>query len=376
MLKIDKKCQIHRQKTYLCVVENIGHILNNYRKQKSISLINLSSETGIDAGLLSKYERSLRIPSDAHLQILANFHSVDFQELKKYQLAERIYSMLVDEPSGVDAFILAEPRIQYISQKSYKEQLSYSTAIANKLKALDGLRDEYNALSKENEVHIAKSRDNFALRYTYESNKIEGNTLTLSETMMVVKEGITISGKSVAEHLEAINHQEAIDLMSDLVYEEVDFNKRILLQLHGLILRGIDRKNAGKYRDINVRIMGAEHVPPEPLLVPDLMDDYFSFYKQAKGNVHPVILAAEMHERLVTIHPFIDGNGRTSRLVMNLILLMNGYPIAILKGDQQSRLRYFAALEQVQTDGNPQDFYNLVIDHLVDALKEWISLLK
>ena len=95
MLKIDKKCQIHRQKTYLCVVENIGHILNNYRKQKSISLINLSSETGIDAGLLSKYERSLRIPSDAHLQILANFHSVDFQELKKYQLAERIYSMLV-----------------------------------------------------------------------------------------------------------------------------------------------------------------------------------------------------------------------------------------------------------------------------------------
>ena len=120
----------------------------------------------------------------------------------------------------------------------------------------------------------------------------------------------------------------------------------------------------------------SSHTPPEPYLVPKLMEDYFHFYETNVMRIHPVILAAEMHERLVTIHPFIDGNGRTSRLAMNLILMMNEYPVAILKGDQDSRLSYFKALELVQTDANPIPFYQLIIDRLEATLLEYIELLR
>jgi Fic family protein len=107
-----------------------------------------------------------------------------------------------------------------------------------------------------------------------------------------------------------------------------------------------------------------------------MMEDYFIFYQSAFKKIHPVLLAAQMHERLVTIHPFIDGNGRTARLVMNLILAMHGYPLAILKGDQNSRLAYFKALENVQVNGNPESFYELIIEALTHTLEEHIHLLQ
>lgn len=350
--------------------------LKELRTASGYKMKDVVVRTGIDQSLISKFEKGTRIPTDQQLRLLAACYAVDYATLKKLQLAERVYDLVRGEQFGYDALIAAESRLEYMTKRQLHDQLKISSKTSVLLDKLDDLQQQYALLTVNGgDTHTNKVREHFALSYTYESNKIEGNTLTLSQTMMVIKEGITISGKSVNEHLEAINHSEAISLMYELVDGRAPYDRRVLMDMHALVLRGIDRHNAGRYRKVNVRILGAEHIPPEPYLIPQLMQDYFMFYEQYGRSGHPVIIAAEMHERLVTIHPFIDGNGRTSRLVMNLILLMHGYPIAVLKGDQASRLAYFDALQKVQVDGDPEPFHHLVIKRLIASLEEHIDLL-
>jgi Fic family protein len=365
------------KKYYLCgMEEKMNILLKTLRLQQKLKMREVFDLTGIDQALISRFENGSRVPSDEQIEALSKCYKVDYNVLKKYQLVEKIYQILAHEPMGYEAWMATEPRIEYLATKKIEDQINISAKIQASLRELDYLKVELDGLRYPQDIHLNKVDEHFALQYTYESNKIEGNTLTLSETMMVVKEGITISGKSVNEHLEAINHSEAIELLFDFVKNKVEFKESILLQFHGLILRGINRPNAGRYRSVNVRITGAEHIPPEPYMIGPLMEEYFAFYRASHKALHPVLLAAEMHERLVTIHPFIDGNGRTSRLVMNLILAMHGYPMAILKGDQDSRLKYFKALEAVQLDGEPEPFYQLVVDAVQRTIKERIHLLK
>jgi len=218
-------------------------------------------------------------------------------------------------------------------------------------------------------------RDALQLEFLYESNRIEGNTLTLRETQLVVNEGLTISGKSLREHLEAINHNEAILFVEELISKKIEFSESVLKQLHALVLHGIDRENAGIYRRVPVLISGSRHVPPPPLLLNDLMSGFFDFYTQQKTTLHPVVLSAELHERLVTIHPFIDGNGRTARLVMNLVLLQHGFPLAIISGDTDGRMAYYNALERVQTHQDKSAFIELIAEKVHHALKRYIDIL-
>lgn len=240
------------------------------------------------------------------------------------------------------------------------------------LQQIDNLKSEYDQFRNLDNFKIQEA---LAIEYTYESNRIEGNTLTLQETQLVIEKGLTISGKPLKEHLEAINHNEAIDFISDLVNKKEPLNKRNLLQIHAIILKSIDRENAGIYRKVPVLISGSNHTPSQPYLVQKLMEDYFILYEENKNNLHPVILSAEMHEQLVTIHPFIDGNGRTSRLVMNLILLQNGFPIANIKGDTDSRMKYYNALENSRAD-NKEEFILLIAELVKESLERRIKLLK
>ncbi|RYU93108.1 Fic family protein [Emticicia agri] len=219
-------------------------------------------------------------------------------------------------------------------------------------------------------------RDALAIEYTYESNRIEGNTLTLRETDLVINKGLTIGGKSMREHLEAINHKDAIDYIKEIAQSHIDLSERVIKDIHALILRGIDKENAGTYRKLPVMISGASHIPPQPYLLEKLMEEYFEFYEASKYTLHPVILAAEMHERLVSIHPFIDGNGRTSRLVMNLLLVRNGYPITNIKGDTQSRLQYYEALETVQMEENKNSFIEFIAVEVKKSLEHYLKLLR
>lgn len=236
---------------------------------------------------------------------------------------------------------------------------------------IDTLKEQLSLLREQQSDKVAKA---FDIEYTYESNKIEGNTLTLQETALIIEKGLTIGGKSLNEHLEATNHYFAIDFIKEIAKDREPITERNVLSIHKLILQSIDNKNAGAYRSVQVLISGAKHVPPQPYLIQKEMENLFIWYSENKEVLHPVELAALMHEKLVTIHPFIDGNGRTARLLMNLILLQHGYPIAILKGDAESRLQYYHTLETAQMEHNNAPFITLIAENLLNTMKRIIEI--
>lgn len=214
----------------------------------------------------------------------------------------------------------------------------------------------------------------FSIEYTYDSNRIEGNTMTLSETALVLQKGVTIDGRTLHEHLEIVNHRDALDYVKDIVAGQEELTKRVLLEIHSLVLQGINRKDAGKFRQENVTIGGSSHTPSDFLQVPNEIEKYFEFYEKNKDSLHPVLLSADMHERLVTIHPFVDGNGRTSRLVMNMLLMKHGYPITIISGDRKQRHEYYDALENVRVNGQGNQFHVLILQEVKKSLFRYLDV--
>lgn len=198
----------------------------------------------------------------------------------------------------------------------------------------------------------------FLIELTYTSNALEGNTLTRLETAVVVEKGLTIGGKTLVEHLEATNHAAALRKVLEIACSPTaTLTEHGLLDLHAMILRGIDDANADRYRSIPVRISGSRVVLPNPAKVATLMSGFFANLRAMAGS-HPVEIAAEAHYRLVTIHPFLDGNGRTARLLMNLILLQNGYPPALIR--TRDRVPYLKSLEKAQLGGSKGDYLKII----------------
>lgn len=223
---------------------------------------------------------------------------------------------------------------------------------------------------------LQKIEEALAIEYTYESNRIEGNTLTLQETELVVNEGVTIAGKSMREHLEAINHAEAIDYIKDFAKKDIEISQRTIKEIHALVLHGINRENAGRYRTVPVLISGSRHTPPQPYLIEKQMEDFMIRFAEMEANkVHPVLIAAYLHDELVRIHPFIDDNGRTSRLLMNLYLLRNGYTLVNLKGTDEDKISYYKALESSHVDKHPGAFQKFVAGAEIDSLRRYLSIL-
>lgn len=195
----------------------------------------------------------------------------------------------------------------------------------------------------------------FEVELTYSSNAIEGNTLTRQETALVIEKGITVGGKPLKDHLEAINHRDALHKMKELARQS-SFSCEDILSLHLLVLKGLDDAGAGRLRAIPVRISGSLVVLPNPMKVPELMNEFEQWMKTTQD--HPALFAAMAHYRLVTIHPFVDGNGRTARLLMNLILIQHGYPPAIIP--PQDRLKYLKGLEKAQFGGSIEDYLGVI----------------
>ncbi len=353
---------------------SVAKILSNWRKQSMLTFQEVSAMTGIDQALLSKYENGKRLPSEKHLLELSAAMEMPFIELRRAYLADKIYEMLAYEEAPMEILQAAETRMEYLSSKNSLDTQQINNEVTEKLAAVKKLLDKWQAAKLLGQTQLQKMKEYFDVSYTYDSNRIEGNTLTMQETHLVINDGITISGKSMREHLEAINHYEAIDFVRGMVNGKEDINKRNLLDIHRLILKSIDNENAGVFRSVGVRISGSAHIPPDPLHLDSLMDEFFMFYQKNKKTMHPIILAAEMHERLVSIHPFIDGNGRTARLLMNFILLKNGYTVAILKGDISSRLAYYKALEHVQVKNDPNPFYMMIAQKVEDSLSEHLEM--
>ncbi|MBK6523167.1 MAG: Fic family protein [Sphingobacteriaceae bacterium] len=190
---------------------------------------------------------------------------------------------------------------------------------------------------------LSKIREALSIEWTYNSNSIEGNSLTLRETQMVLQEGITVKGKPLKEHFEAHNHDKAIDHLYKLIGNKGKFSSSDVLSLHAYVLRSIEDEHAGRLRNGGVRISGANFVPPAAHKVSKLFDELIDFVNTNPLHLNDIEMAAILHHKFVWIHPFFDGNGRTVRLAMNLFLMQKGYPPAIIL--KEDRKKYYEALD-------------------------------
>lgn len=244
---------------------------------------------------------------------------------------------------------------------NYQNRLSDNIALQDKIRSHRPL-DAYE---------IKQLKEYFRIGLTYTSNALEGNSLTESETKVVLEDGITIGGKPLKDHFEAIGHSEAFDLLYRLA-ERQDISEDDILGLHRLFYYRIDSETAGKYRERNVIITGTDFTPPAPTAVPLAMQDFLGDLPSLR-QLHPVEYAAMLHLNLVTIHPFIDGNGRTARLLMNLALLQAGYPITIIppliRGD------YISALRD-SNKGDNKPFINFISCCVWESQKEYLRLIE
>lgn len=221
---------------------------------------------------------------------------------------------------------------------------------------------------------VARLREQMIIEFTYNSNAIEGNTLSLHETKLVIEEGMTIGEKTILEVLEAKNHPEAIEFIESLVSSENKIDETVVLNIHKLILSKIT-KDAGRYRTSRVRISGAVFVPPPSSEVKPRMNELLSWFERNPDEYTPIELAAIFHHRFVWIHPFTEGNGRTARLLMNLILMRAEYPFITIV-QKLDRSKYLRTLIEADM-GNSSAFVNFIarcveraFDVYLDALEE------
>jgi Fic family protein len=241
------------------------------------------------------------------------------------------------------------------------------------LKSIEGKKRELDKLRPLSPEIVRKLQEQFLVEWTYNSNAIEGNTLTLQETELVINRGLTIGNKTLKEHFEAINHKDGIVFLYDFVKKRKMLDENTILQIHQIILKNIDDAEAGHYRKSNVMILGAAHIPPSSVKIPKLMDEFFQWYYQNEKKMSITELAIWAHYKLVHIHPFIDGNGRTARLLMNMILLQHAYPPSvILKVD---RKKYYHVLKEADRE-RYNNYFNFMARSIERSLLIYLNAVK
>lgn len=236
------------------------------------------------------------------------------------------------------------------------------------------LRDKLKTLRPLTQTELKRLRENFIIEDTYNSNAIEGNSLTLRETAMILKEGITIGEKPIKDHLEAIGHRDAFEYVMTLADAKTPLTERVIKDVHSLVLMN-DALHKGIYRNIPVTITGAMNIPPQPYLVPIQLEQLLSDYDGMKQNKHIIEAIAEFHLRFEGIHPFIDGNGRTGRLILNLELIKAGLlPVNIKYTD---RRKYYDCFDAYYSNGNsPEMLTELLTSYEVEEMENYIEMLK
>ena len=244
----------------------------------------------------------------------------------------------------------------------------------SKIAELDKLTKQMASFRPIEKALLNQIKEYFRIGLTYSSNAIEGNTLTETETKVVLEDGLTIAGKPLRDHYEASGHSEAFDFIYELAKKKIITEKNIL-NIHKLFYYRIDKKNAGKYRQVPVIITGTDYVPPTPTKIPTLMKKFTAKISSLKDELHPVVAAAKIHAGIVDIHPFVDGNGRTARLLMNLTLFQLGYSVTIIP--PILRADYIRLVKQAQT-GKKDDteFVNFISCMVYESTKDYLRLLK
>jgi Fic family protein len=242
--------------------------------------------------------------------------------------------------------------------------------LVHTLERVSAKRSRLDAARPLSPSMLNRLREQLDVEWTYHSNAIEGSSLTLRETQLVLQHGLTAGGKPLREHLEAINHQHAIRFVEALAGRDEPITEYVVQSIHALVLRTIDDEEAGRYRRVQVVITGSDYVPPEPVAVPGLMADLGDWLNADQaGALHPVEWAALAHFRLVHVHSFTDGNGRTARLLMNLLLMRAGYLPAVIR--VEDRPAYYDALDAAH-GGNTGPFVRLVAEAAERSLDTWL----
>lgn len=247
--------------------------------------------------------------------------------------------------------------------RRYKTSESLLEIIIQKKKELDSRRPL-------TEGEVARLNEDFAIEYTYNSNAIEGNTLTLRETNMVLR-GLTIDQKPLKEHMEAVGHKEAFDFVRELVQENTPLSERVIQQIHFIVLAD-KRDDRGVYRRVPVRIMGAHHELVQPYMIQPSMEQLLMRYSESSEHIVPKL--ARFHIEFEGIHPFIDGNGRTGRLLVNLELMKAGYPPIDVKFTD--RKAYYDAFDAYYVNGNIAPMEKLFAGYVNARLDQYLNMLE
>ncbi|KKQ32646.1 MAG: Filamentation induced by cAMP protein Fic [candidate division TM6 bacterium GW2011_GWF2_37_49] len=245
---------------------------------------------------------------------------------------------------------------------------------SNKIKDIDELQNQINFYRPFKKKFVDNLKEYFRIGLTYTSNAMEGNSLTETETKIILEDGLTVAGKPVRDHLEALGHSQAYDLLYKLAKNN-EIKEQDILKLHKLFYYHIDIKNAGKYRKQQVFITGTEFVPPAPKLVPELMKKLINSMILMRQELHPIEFAAVLHKELVSIHPFVDGNGRAARLIMNLALLQQSYVVTIIP--PILRTDYISLLKRAQVE--PKDdkpFINFISTMVYESQKDYLRMIR
>lgn len=335
--------------SYIRIRQDIVRLLVSERKSQKLTQEELSKRLGIPRSNIARFERGEQ--------------NVTIDFLIKVAVALGKEPDFILKSNGYMAF-----------DKINGGQLMEPTALLKRIDKYKAVIDTRRPLTKE---EIKQLDDYFRIGLTYTSNALEGNTLTISETKVIIEDGITVGGKPLKDCYEATGHAKAYDFMlSAARAENLIFSEEMVLSLHRLFYSSLDTENAGKYRNYQVFITGTEYLPPEASEVASLMKALIVELNEKSKKLHPIMLAAFAHRLLVDIHPFTDGNGRTARLLMNLILVNKGYQIVSIP--PILRMEYIGALQAAQKSKNPSDkaFFQLIAECEIEAQKDYCRMFR
>jgi len=338
---------------YIKIRQDIVRLLVNERKAQKLTQEELASRLTIQRSSLARFERGEQNPTLDFLLKVA----VALGKEPDFILKSNAYIAFDKAPENMNGGKLMEP-----------------TALLRKIDEYKAVIDTRRPLKKE---EIKQLDDYFRIGLTYASNALEGNTLTISETKVIIEDGITVGGKPLRDCYEATGHAKAYDFMLEIARGgNLVFEEAIILNLHNLFYSSLDIENAGRYRTYQAFITGTEYVPPTADEIPTLMKALVSELNEKSPKIHPVMLAAFAHRRLVDIHPFVDGNGRTARLLMNLILINKGYQIVSIP--PILRMEYIGALHAAQRDKHPSDkaFLQLIAECEIESQKDYCRMFR
>ena len=290
------------------------------------------------------------------------------QAAEKWGISDRRVRILCSEEKIPG--VIREGRSWRIPVEARKPEDGRYKASENLLEMIDKKKIELDSRRPLTEGEVERLTEEFVVEYTYNAKAIEGNTLTLRETDMVLR-GLTIDKKPLKDHMEAVGHKEAFYFVQDLVKEQVVLSESVIKQIHYLVLA--DKKDdRGVYRRIPVRIMGAQHEPVQPYLIQPQMEQILENYRNSTEHIIPRL--ARFHMKFEGIHPFIDGNGRTGRLLINLELMKAGYPPIDIKFSD--RIAYYNAFDEYHVKHNLGAMEKLFAGYVNERLEKYLKILE